>query len=137
MNANFASAGASTMSDAEFRCLRDWLGLTVAWLAGHLGVAERSVHRWEAGTQRVPEGVSAELLRLSEVSDGVLDRLVDALTDAPDPAVLTYRTDADYRLDCPDVEWPASWHRAVCARLAAELPGLRIEYRQPCYEGSK
>lgn len=128
MNGTPATAGVSSMSDAEFRCLRDWLGLTVAWLAGHLGVAERSVHRWEAGTQRVPEGVAAELLRLSEVTYGVVDGLVDALADTPEPAVLTYRTDADYRRHHPEVDWPASWHRAVCARLADEVPGLRIGY---------
>lgn len=26
------------------------------------------------------------------------------------------------------LDWPASWHRAVCARLADEVPGLRIGY---------
>lgn len=115
------------MSDAEFRCLRDWLGLTVAWLADHLGVAERSIHRWEAG-QPVPPGVAAEVLRLSEVTYQVFDGLVDDLLDMPDPAIITYRTDADYLRHHPEMDWPASWHRALCARLADEIPGLRIGY---------
>lgn len=123
-----ASAGAAAMSDAEFRCLREWLGLTTRWVADHLGVAERTVHRWEAGVSTVPAGVSAELLRLSEITYTALDGLVDQLLDLPEPGVITYRTDDDYHRHHPEQDWPASWHRALCARLADEVPGLRISY---------
>ena len=116
------------MSDAEFRCLREWLGLTTRWLADHLDVAERTVHRWEAGVSPIPAGVAAELLRLSEVTYDALNGLVDQLLDLPDPGVITYRTDADFAQDQPQSDWPASWHRALCARVADEVPGLRIEF---------
>ena len=123
-----AEAGASLMSGAELRCLREWLGLTTRWLAGHLDVAERSVHRWESDVQPVPAGVASEVLRLSEVTYDVLNGIVDRLLDLPDPGVVTYRSDADYRAHHPEQDWPASWHRALCARLADEVPGLRIAY---------
>ena len=123
-----AEAGASPMSGAELRCLREWLGLTTRWLADHLGVAERSVHRWESGIREVPEGVAAEALRLSEITYGVLNGLIDQLLDVPEPGVYTYMSDADYRSHHPEQDWPASWHRALCARLADEVPGLRITY---------
>ena len=123
-----AEAGASPMSGAELRCLREWLGLTTRWLADHLGVAERSVHRWESGIREVPEGVAAEVLRLSEITYGVLNGLTDQLLDVPEPGVYTYMSDADYRSHHPEQDWPASWHRALCARLADEVPGLRITY---------
>lgn len=123
-----ASAGALPMSGAELRCLREWLGLTTRWLADHLGVAERSVHRWESGVRDVPQGVADEVLRLSEITYDVLNGLVDHLIDMPDPGVYTYTSDADYRHHHPEVDWPASWHRALCARLADEVPGLRITY---------
>lgn len=123
-----ASAGASAMSDAEFRCLREWLGLTTRWLADHLDVAERTVHRWEAGVSPIPAGVAAELLRLSEITYDALNGLVDQPLDLPDPGVITYRTDDDYHQHHPEQDWPASWHRALCARLADEVPGLRISY---------
>ena len=123
-----ASAGALPMSGAELRCLREWLGLTTRWLADHLGVAERSVHRWESGIREVPEGVAAEVLRLSEITYGVLNGLIDQLLDVPEPGVYTYMSDADYRSHHPEQDWPASWHRALCARLADEVPGLRITY---------
>lgn len=123
-----AQAGAPPMSGAELRCLREWLGLTTRWVADHLHVAERSVHRWESDAQRVPAGVAAQLLRLSEITYDVLNGLVDQLLDLPDPAVWTYRSDDDYRQHHPEQDWPASWHRALCARLADEVPGLRITY---------
>ena len=123
-----AEAGALLMSGAELRCLREWLGLTTRWLADHLGVAERSVHRWESGIREVPEGVAAEVLRLSEITYGVLNGLIDQLLDVPEPGVYTYMSDADYRAHHPEQDWPASWHRALCARLADEVPGLRIAY---------
>lgn len=123
-----ASAGALPMSAAEFRCLRDWLGLTAQWLADHLEVSPRSVQRWDDGSSPVPAGVADELLRLSEVTYDVLDGLVEKLLDATDPGVITYRSDADYHRHHPEVDWPASWHRALCARLADEVPGLRIEF---------
>lgn len=116
------------MSAAEFRCLREWLGLTTLWVADHLDVAERTVHRWEAGASRVPAGVSDEMLRLSEVTYDVLNGAVDQLMDAPEPGIITYRTDEDYRAHHPEQDWPASWHRALCARIADEVPGLRISY---------
>ena len=123
-----AEAGALLMSGAELRCLREWLGLTTRWLADHLGVAERSIHRWEGGVREVPEGVAAEVLRLSEITYDVLNGLVEKLLDVPDPGLYTYRSDEDYREHHPEVDWPASWHRALCSRLADEVPGLRIVY---------
>lgn len=60
-----------------------------------------------------------------------VDATIGALMDQPDPAVLTYRSDADYRAHHPEQSWPASWHRAVVARVAQEVPGLAIEYWTP------
>ena len=47
---------------------------------------------------------------------------------AAEPAVLVYRTDLDYKAAHPEVDFPASWHRAVVARIALEVPGLAIAY---------
>jgi hypothetical protein len=50
--------------------------------------------------------------------------------DAPEPVLVTYRSDAEYHAAHPELEprWPASWHRAVCARIAQEVPALSIVY---------
>lgn len=131
-NANAAPAktGAAPMSGAELRCLREYLGLTTRWLAQHLGVAERSVHRWEAGMQCVPEGVADEVQRLSALTYEARSELADKMFDLPEFCVITYRSDGDYRAHEPESDWPASWHRALCARLADEVTGLRISYWQ-------
>lgn len=131
-NANAAPAktGAAPMSGAELRCTRECLGLTTRWLAQHLSVAERSVHRWEAETQRIPEGVADEVQRLSALTYEARSELTDKMFDLPEFCVITYRSDGDYRAHEPESDWPASWHRALCARLADEVTGLRISYWQ-------
>ena len=79
------TVGALPMSGAELRCLREWLGLTTRWLADHLDVAERSVHRWESGAYPVPAGVASEVLRLSEITYDVLNGIGGRLFDLSDP----------------------------------------------------
>lgn len=47
---------------------------------------------------------------------------------------MTYRSDADYHRAHPQARYPASWHRAVVARVAQEVPGLSIVYQEsPVY----
>lgn len=121
------SAPSALLSPAEFRCVREWLGLTPLWMADHLGVAESAVHRWEAGVSSLPVGAASELLRLAETTHDALDDMIDSVKDLHNPTIVTYRTDTSYREHFPEQDWPASWHRALCARLAAETP-VRIEY---------
>lgn len=134
------------MTAAELRVVREYLGLTTRWLADHLGVAERSVHRWESGEWPVPGGVSVEVERLEAATADRVGAAVEACHDARDPAILTYRTDQLYRRHHPHVgpgaypgprlgsrpvvavPWPAAWHRAVVARVAQGVPGLVIDY---------
>jgi hypothetical protein len=46
-------------------------------------------------------------------------------------SVVTYRSDEEYHAAHPDIPFPASWHRAVIARAALEVPGLAISYSGP------
>lgn len=117
------------MTDAELRTIREHLGLTTRWVADHLGVAERSVHRWESGERDVPDGVRRQLEQWEIDTATTIDRAVIGLMDLPDPAVATYRSDEHYRQHEPDALWPALWHRATIARIAERVPGLIIAYR--------
>lgn len=119
------------MTAAAFRVARERLGLTTAWTADRMGVQERTVHRWEAGVSPVPEGVRIEMDYVGMLTEDAVNALVQRLLDQPQPTVVTYRTDADYRRADPEQPWPASWHRAVTARVAQEVPGLAIEYWTP------
>jgi hypothetical protein len=116
------------MTDAEFKTVREFLGLTGDWLAAHLGVDPRTVRHWEAGKYPIPDGVRQEIERLEEVTASFIGNVVDALMDMPDPGVIVYRNDAEYHAAHPEIEFPASWHRAVVARVAQEVPALRIAY---------
>lgn len=119
------------MTAAEFRVAREYLGLTLRWLAEHFKVNERTPPRWESGESPVPPGIAAGLELLEEVTAVHVTVAIDACNDMRDPALLTYRTDAEYHAHHPEQPWPASWHRAVVARVAHEVSGLAIDYWTP------
>lgn len=116
------------MSAAEMRVVREFLGLTTLWLSEKLGVAERTIHRWESGVSPIPEGVRLTLEKLEVDTAQIVSTSIDAFNDLSTPRALTYRTDADYREHHPEAAYPASWHRATIARVAQEVPGLEIQY---------
>lgn len=116
------------MTSAELRVVREYLGLTPEWLAGHLGVSARTVRHWEAGKYAIPDGVRLEIEDLERRTGEFVSGVVEKLMDLPDPGVLTYRDDAEYHAAHPEMPFPASWHRAVVARIAQEVPALAIAY---------
>lgn len=119
------------MTPAEMKVVREYLGLTTLWLAEHLVVAERTIHRWEAGASRIPDGVRTRIEALETAAAETVTATVEHYEHIRDPTevpLLTYRTDDDYRTHHPEVTYPASWHRAIAARVANEVPGLTIVY---------
>lgn len=116
------------MTPAELRVAREFLGLTPEWLGEHLDVSARTVRHWEAGKYTIPDGVRLEVEDLEARTTAFVGGVVEKLMDIPDPAVVTYRDDAEYRAAHPEIEFPASWHRAVLARVALEVPALSIVY---------
>lgn len=118
------------MTPAEFKVVREFLGLTGDWLAAHLGVSPRTVRHWEQGKYAIPDGVRLAVEDLERRTGEFVGGVVEKLMDLPDPGVITYRDDAEYRAAHPDAEFPASWHRAVVARVAQEVPGLSIIFAE-------
>jgi hypothetical protein len=118
------------MTDAELRVVREYLGLTPEWLADRLGVSARTVRHWEAGKYAIPDGVRLEVEDLEARTEQVVSGTIAQLMDLPDPVVITYRTDAEYHAAHPEAEFPASWHRAVIARVAMEVTALAIAYAE-------
>lgn len=51
-------------------------------LARDLGVADRTVRRWVAGTSEVPHGLYVDLLRLTQERAALLDALAPRLRNA-------------------------------------------------------
>lgn len=117
------------MTAAELKVVREFLGVTGDWLAGHLGVNPRTVRNWEEGRRAIPDGVRLAVEDLEARTGEFVSRIIDALMDVPgEPTAVTYRTDDEYRSAHPDEPFSASWHRAVIARVAQEVPTLSIVY---------
>lgn len=116
------------MTPAELKVAREFLGLTGDWLAGHLGVPPRTYRRWEEGTRGIPDAVRLAVAALEAEAADHVTRGIGALAALPDPGVLTYRSDTEYHTAHPEITFPASWHRAVVARIAQEVAALQIAY---------
>ena len=116
------------MTPAEFRVVREYLGLTGDWLAAELGVAGRTVRAWEAGKWPIPDGVREHIEQLeahaADTVGEIIDHYTDDVGDPTEVPLVTYRTDDE----CTHTGRPASWWRAVAARVAQEVPGLTITY---------
>lgn len=54
-----------------------------AKLADKLGVAERTVRRWQDGTSAIPDGVRGDLAKLCRKHSAELARLADQLERGP------------------------------------------------------
>lgn len=125
------------MTGGELQTVREYLGLTGDQLAAILEVTPRTVRAWEAGAVPIPtarrEGripVREAVERLEAYTATAVADLVSALSDAVDPAVVVYRTDADMHAARPDTaHLPARWWRHVVARAAHEIPGVTIGTR--------
>lgn len=116
------------MTDAAFRTIREFLGLTGDWLAAHLDVSPRTVRHWEQGKYPIPDGVRQAVEALKDYTADCIGAYVTTLIGLPDPSVYVYRTDEQMRAASLEFDMPASWHRAVIARVALEVPALQITY---------
>lgn len=104
------------MTPAEFKTLRESLGLTTEWLATQFEVSQRTIARWEDdGTP--PEAVAGELLNIEDYAEGLVDDILEQLR-ALDGADLEYAVPR-INDDAPSEQFPASFWRAIGARVRA------------------
>lgn len=109
-----------TMSPAEFKCLRESMGLSTKWLAIRWNVAEFSIKRWEH-IRFLPTEFEQDLLQLKHD----FDQAVAAASE----------TGSDSLLIVPRIElessgvFPATWSRAIAQR-AHERTGMKIVFRE-------
>jgi len=119
------------MPPAEIRSAREHLGLSHAELAAILAIDERSVRRWEVGTQPIHDGNARALRRIVDITASTVRRHVIELRGRPQPILVTYRSDEDMWTDHPTfAPFPARWHRIIAARVIELVPGLVISYSQ-------
>lgn len=104
------------MTSAEFKCLRESMGLTTKWLADRWGVAEFSVKRWERD-RMLPAGFEEDMRDLKARFDR---EVAQAATTPEDSCIIVPRVDAEAPRGLP-----AAWFHAVAQR-ASEKSGARI-----------
>lgn len=111
--------GTQPMSAAEFRMVREALGLTTDWIAAHLNIALRTVRRWEHGHSPIPDGVRVEMENLEATWADEVNRIIGELENATD-LVLT--------IPQHDAAMPAAWWRSIAHRAASIIPGVHVRY---------
>lgn len=115
------------MTGGEFRTVREYLGLSGDAMAALLGVAPRTIPKWEGGEKPIPYRVRDEVERIERFTANAVDQLVRALGDARDPAVVVYRHDRELAEIRPELAaYTARWWRHVVARAVHEVPGVEI-----------
>ena len=96
-----------SLTGAEFRNRREYFGLSAEWLADRLGVALKTVQRWENGHRPIPEGIADEMDIISTAFGvGAAEKLAEHLLATPDAVVMIPRTGTLFG-------FPASWYRAL------------------------
>ena len=128
------------MTKADFRATRETIGLTQGDVAKALGVALRTVKRWEhPDWQEPPEDAWAWLLVMHERHDALVDEAVDcalaiaAKRGAPEVVAITYyREQSQY--DAHGREpGPYGFANSVAREVALDLngEGIETEFRYP------
>lgn len=121
--------GFPSMTGAEFRQRREEFGLSAEWLSERLGVALKTVQRWENGQRRIPHGVAEELDQLSTaVPVRMASEWAEHLLNTPEPVMMIPRTGSH-------LGFPAPWYRTLASAtkdiLATEHgdEGLKVAAR--------
>src|SRR5690554_1430389 len=101
------------LTAAEFKTLREHLGIPGEWLARRFGVSDRSVRHWDSGKYPVPERISRWLRWLAEDTEATVSWIAERLEASPesDRLLVTYRNDAE--LDAGAADDPRSEERRV------------------------
>jgi len=131
------------MTPAEFKTMRESLGLTAQWIADNAGVKLRTAQYWEAGRMAVPADVASMLESIDKMLNFSVAQAIEHIDDmssqhgAPaDVALVRYRTDADLWRFRPDMRpFPTTTHAEMLSRLRRALdlrniPSL-IEFMEP------
>lgn len=128
------------MTKADFRAIRETIGLTQGDVAKALGVSLRTVKRWEhPDWQEPPEDAWAWLLDMLDRHDAMVDEAVGrALAIAaergePETVVITYYRDQAQHDAHGREPGPYGFVNAVSREVALELngEGIETEFRYP------
>ena len=105
----------------ELYARRTALGLSQGRLAAVLGVAQNTVSAWEKGTRTVPDGIGAELARLEDAREDMVDLMLAMLDDHPDAALRVHASDAAFWVAHPECDGLPHEVQLIAAAMAAAI----------------
>jgi hypothetical protein len=136
------------ITGAEFRAMREYLGLSLAWMARHVMCDQRRLLRMEMDQEDIPSKFASQIDDLYEETAEITRQLtakyklmVDGRS-AGDTILPVYRSDDEYRADRKrkidhGARFTAQWHRMVAQRVADVVPGVVLAYREPAVRKPK
>ena len=124
------------MHPAEFKTLREALGLTISTLVKVIDVDERTIRKWESGKKKLPQGVIDSLNGIDALLTTTANNLFRSLHEASPEHVTLFRfiEEEDLLIAHPEFEGlPMSSYGVVLFRvrqrfLELGLP-VSIEYK--------
>ncbi len=117
------------MHPAEFKTLREALGLSISTLVKVIDVDERTLRKWESGKKKLPQGVIDSLVAVDTLLNTTANSLFESIQKAPQDNVVLYRfiEEEDLLNKHPELEGlPMSSYGVVLFRVRQKLLDLGI-----------
>ena len=125
------------MHPAEFKTLREALGLSISTLVKVIDVDERTLRKWESGKKKLPQGVIDSLVAVNTLVDNTAKQLLQDTQKIAQDNITLYRfIDEEDLLNAhPEFEGlPMSTYGVVLFRVKQKLMDLgltaSIEYQK-------
>ncbi|MEY8205484.1 MAG: DUF1870 family protein [Bermanella sp.] len=123
------------MHPAEFKTLREALGLSISTLVKVIDVDERTLRKWESGKKKLPQGVIDSLVAVDTLVNNSADQLFSRLQATAQDSVVLHRfiDEEDLLTAHPEFEGlPMSTYGVVLSRVKQRFSDLgmpvSIEY---------
>lgn len=107
------------MNTQTFKTIRAGLGFTPTSLASVLGIATRTVERWESGKTPIPAWAAGNLREFDERAAETVAHEVELLADRAVPEMVLVEDDSGETM-------PLGWQRMIAARVLWQLPHVTI-----------
>lgn len=118
------------LTPAEFRCLREQLGLTYKWLSKRWDVGLQTVYRWERN-RVMPPNLAQDMLDLKKNFDSSVENLAKKYTKDTTLEIPAIR---DNEEDTGNERYPQRMVRAI-AWAVHEKTGCKIDYPDGAWDG--
>ncbi len=117
------------MSAAEFKTLREAVGLSISTLVKVIDVDERSIRKWESGKKKVPQDVFEKVTAIDKLLTDTANKEIEKFKAAPTDSVVLHRfiDEDDLHEEHPEFEGlPIMSYGAMVYRLRQKYLDLGV-----------